>query len=174
VTTLSSAPVALLVVLAGCSAWGNKATSEIRSPRDRAAAGQHFGFITNGDAAKRTITFDSAQWLDGEEGRRAAVEDGAIGSNESLSNDYYIRNAETQTRVLELAPDAEVIAAVPVTSLAVRPPASCRNDYRCTSYPVSSSSFFASFKAERYRGPWKFWLTIRDGLVVRFDEQYVP
>lgn len=171
--TLSSAAVVFLFVLAGCSGWGKEATSEPKSPRDRAAAGQQFGFITGGDAAKRTIKFDRAQWLDGEEGRRAAFEDGAIGSNEPLSNDYYIRNPATQARVLELAPDVEVTAAVPVTALAVRLPESC-NDDRCTSYPVSLSSFFASFDAEGYRGRWKFWLTVRDGLVVRLDEQYTP
>lgn len=171
-------PVALLLALAaaGCGAWGNRAPSEGSSqgPSERKAAGEQFGFVTNADAAKRTITFDRAEWLDGEEGRLAAVEDGAIGPDEPLSNDYYIRNPDRRTRVLRLASTATVHAAVPVTLLPVRPPAACGSSSRCTSYEVSLPVFFASPLTKRDPRGVKFWLTIRDGEVVRLDEQYVP
>jgi hypothetical protein len=165
----------LALAAAGCGAWGNRTPSEgsTASPSDRKAAGEQFGFVTKADAAKRTITFDPAEWLDGEEGRLAAVEDGSIGPDESLPNDYYIRNPDKRTRVLELAPSATVHAAVPVTALAVRRPAACSGNSNCTSYSVSLPAFFASFR-ERHHGGLKFWLTIRDGDVVRLDEQYVP
>lgn len=170
-------PVVLLLALAaaGCGAWGNRTPTEgsSPSPSDRKAAGEQFGFVTKADAAKRTITFDPAEWLDGEEGRLAAVEDGAIGPDEALSNDYYIRNPGARTRELELVPSATVHAAVPVTGLAVRRPTACTDNSPCTSYSVSLPAFFASFKEQR-SGGLRFWLTIRNGEVVRLDEQYVP
>jgi hypothetical protein len=166
--------VLLVLVVVGCGRIPYIPSEEASSPSDRKAAGEEFGFITEADAAKRTITFDQAEWLDGEEGRRAAVEDGAIGSNEPLSNDYYIRNADRRTRVLELGSSATVRAAVPVTALAVRPPSDCASSSRCTSYDVSLPAFFASFRKPRHPDGLKFWLTIQNGKVVELDEQYVP
>jgi hypothetical protein len=169
-------PVFLVLVVVGCARIPYIPSEETPSPSDRKAAGEEFGFITKADAAKRTVTFDPAEWLDGEEGRRAAVEDGAIGPNEPLSNDYYIRNPDRRTRVLELASGATVRAAVPVTALAVRPPPDCGSGSRCTSYGVSLPAFFASLREARNPEGlrFKFWLTIREGRVVELDEQYVP
>jgi hypothetical protein len=171
---LTPAVLLVAVAAAGCGASGNRIPSEASSPSERKEAGEQFGFVTEADAAKRTITFDPAEWLDGEEGRLAAVEDGAIGSDEGLSNDYYIRNPDGRTRELELAPTASVRAAMPVTGLAARPPADCKSGTGCTGYDVSLAGFFASFRKLRYADGLKFWLTIRDGKVVRLDEQYTP
>ena len=115
------------------------------------------------------LTFDRAEFLTGEAAQRAAEEDGAVPAGEPVPNDYYVRDADTATVRLELAPR--------VTVTAVRCPSSCRDGV-----PGDLAGLAASFAdarprtlADPYRGALsQYWITVRDGRVVAIDEQYLP
>jgi hypothetical protein len=130
---------------------------------------EHFGYIrsvsTAGPAA--TLAFDEAQLLTGKEAQKAADEDGAVPSGETVPNDYYIRNPDKTTRTLRISDDAEITAK--------------RCDLCRGGKPGELDPFLASFTksgqtyADPYRGKESlYWLTIEDGQVVAIDEQYVP
>jgi hypothetical protein len=130
---------------------------------------EHFGYIrsvsTAGPAA--TLAFDEAQLLTGKEAQKAAAEDGAVPSGETVPNDYYIRNPDKTTRTLRISDDAEITAK--------------RCDLCRGGKPGELDPFLASFTksgqtyADPYRGKESlYWLTIKDGQVVAIDEQYVP
>jgi hypothetical protein len=63
-------------------------------------------FVQDGGAT--TIGIDNAQMFTGEEALTAAREDGVIGSDEFLENDYYIRNLEALTEDFTVSPDVVV------------------------------------------------------------------
>jgi hypothetical protein len=130
---------------------------------------EHFGYIrsvsTAGPAA--TLAFDEAQLLTGKEAQKAADEDGAVPSGETVPNDYYVRNPDKTTRTLRISDDAEITAK--------------RCDLCRGGKPGELDPFLASFTksgqtyADPYRGKASlYWLTIEDGQVVAIDEQYVP
>ena len=67
--------------------------------------GEHFVFIK--EVLDGKIVVDQAEMLSGEPARQAAIEDGVIGADEDLPNDFYIRNTEAETVTLDVAPDAD-------------------------------------------------------------------
>ena len=113
---------------------GTRVASEVASPTERRAAGESFGFITAVDPERRTITFDPAEWLSGEEANRAGVATGVIQPGDTVPNDHLIQNPSRRTRVFEVAPNALITAAAPVSQLDFPPPAKCRTEF-CVSYP---------------------------------------
>ena len=130
---------------------------------------EHFGYIrsvsTAGPAA--TLAFDEAEFLTGDAAQKAAEADGAVEPGEHVPNDYYIRNPDKTTRVLRIANDAQITA---------KRCELCRHGRDGQLGP-----FLASFMqgrqtyADPYRGRYsQYWLTIRDGVVVAIDEQYLP
>ena len=78
--------IALVVVLLS---WSG-ATSQAGLPD-----GESFVFVTG--AGDGTLAVDRAELLTGEAARAAAVEDGLIGSDEDLPNDFYIRNQHVES-----------------------------------------------------------------------------
>lgn len=128
-----------------------------------------FGFITAADPSARTIDFDAATWLTGDEAAAAAVADGKLEPGEPVPNDYYIRNPNRESVVLHVAPNARVRGAVPVTHLKARP--LCES---CPSYALSVEEFFAAWKSNVKPGDGSYWVTVTDGEVVAIDEQYRP
>ncbi len=64
---------------------------------------QTFGYITSivrTEAGGVAIETDYAQWFSGDEATTAAREDGVIGPDEFVDNDYYIRNDNPRLRVI--------------------------------------------------------------------------
>ena len=154
--------------------------TEGSSPARLAGDGRYFGSVRAADGRSHppTIRFDVAQFFFGKDAQKAAEDDGVVTPVEPVSNDHYARDPDAEAQTLKVANDAQVTAARPVTRLAVprEPRARCRS--ACMDgLPVSLTVFFESFEkasdgSSAAGGP--FWVTIRDGLVVRIDEQYFP
>jgi hypothetical protein len=128
-----------------------------------------FGFIPRVEATARTIAFDQAEWLTGEEATRAAVAAGAIEPGEAVPNDYFIRNQDAGVVVLRVSEDVRIRGATPVTKLKDGPP--CDS---CSAYPLSVDAFFAAYDDGDKAAQGKYWVTISDGEVVSIEEQYTP
>lgn len=129
--------------------------------------GRHFGYIRTVDTgtAPHSLEFDLAQWFTGEEANEAAREDGAIGPEETVPNDYYIRNVNTRLRTLPFEDDVE---------LAVIDWNNC-----CELREGELEPFAAAFEGHQpagsYRGSFSpYWLTVAGGEVVKIEEQYLP
>jgi hypothetical protein len=159
-----SAVLLLALMLTGCA--GQDRFSE--SPDESESAERAFGFIQDVDAEARTIRFDPAEWLTGDEARQAAVADGKGQPGEPVPDDYYIRNPDRRLLVLRVAPDARIRGATPVTFLRSRPP--CTS---CTAFPVSVAQFFAAF-GPHGAAQGAYWVTTRGRRVVAIEEQYRP
>jgi hypothetical protein len=143
--------------------------------------GRYFGYVRAVDAKAEppTISFDVAQFFYGADVQRAAEEDGAVRPGEPVSNDHYERNSDTRPQNLTVANDAQATAAQPVTRLTVPREVRARCRPGCAGgIPLSLPDFFGSFEqkpAQRYSAAGDpVWVTIRNGLVVRIDEQYFP
>ena len=152
-----------MALLAGCG--GGEDDDSVAFPD-----GRHYGYIRELDveADPAEIDFDDAEFLTGEEAAAAAVEDGALPEGEPLSNDYYVRNPSTATETLPVAEDVAVTR--------VRCPGSCV-DGAAGDFAGLAESFgrTGATLADDYRGAEsQYWVTLRDGVVVAIDEQYVP
>lgn len=142
--------------------------------------GRYFGYVRAVDANAQppTISFDVAQFFFGKDVQKAAEEDGIVAPGEGVSNDHYERNPSTRAQTLTIATDAEVTS--PGVGRLIPPgeaQARCRSG--CPDgIPVSPAEFFAAFERKRDgmlpAAGDPVWVTIRDGLVVRIDEQYFP
>ena len=150
------------------------------SPAELAGDGRYFGYVRTVDAESKpaTISFDVAQFFFGKDVQRAAEQDGAVAAGEPVPNDHYERNPDPKAQALKIASNAEVRAAFPVTRLTVPGEARARCRSSCVDgIPITLADFFASFeqKPERRSAAGDpVWVMIRDGLVVRIDEQYFP
>lgn len=69
-----------------------------------------FGLVRSfvSDAGGTTVAVDAAEMLTGEDAVTAAREDGVIGADEDLPNDYYIRNPDESTTEFTVSPDVVV------------------------------------------------------------------
>jgi len=111
------------------------------------------------DAARRRITVDVVQFLVGAEASRAAAEDHA--PEVPPPNDYWIRNTNPKLRTLPVA------AGAPVT-------------VNVHGAPVSGDSTkdiprtLAQLAVIPSLDSGLFWLTVRNGVVTRIQEQYLP
>ena len=103
----------VVIVLAACGG-GDNAPEAGPTPYGGAAiqTAEQVGFIRIVDTSTEpaTLEFDEAEWLTGEAAQKAAVEDGQLEPGQPVANDYYIRNTDKATRVLEVGPDTAVTA----------------------------------------------------------------
>lgn len=170
-------------VLASCG--NDSRVQQVRSPDSSPAEltrdGRYFGYVKGGTAEPPSITFDIAQAFFGDAANRAAAEDGVVSPGEPVSNDHYERNPNTKTEPLKLAPNARVTAAPPASFLMQSVSRSQRLECEaenggspCTEIPVTLPVFFTALKRLDGRSGVPAWVTIRDGVVVRIDEQYFP
>ena len=162
-------PALALVVVAGC---GSTILSPPQPSQSSTAEVRTFGFIPRVDPEARTISFDRAEWLTGTEAQRAAEAAGAVETGESVPNDFFIRNPDKRVVVLRVAPRAVVSAAEPVSALAR---SRCGHSTRCgETFPITVDEFFAAWSGDGLGADGKYWVAIRDGVVVAIDEQYTP
>jgi len=138
------------------------------SPARLSGDGCYFGYIRAAEAKSQpsTISFDVAQTFGGgEAASRAAAEDGVIPPGESVPNDHYERNPDKGVRALEVAPDAWVPMGWP----------GGKKQGKLADFLAAFSDPQPKFLNDDYRGAHsQYWVTIRDGVVVRIDEQYFP
>jgi hypothetical protein len=151
------------------------------SPARLMGDGRYFGYVRSVDGKSQppTISFDVAQFYFGKNGQKAAEEDGAVAPGEAVPNDHYERNPNTRASALTVANDASVTAASPVSRLIPygKVQARCRSACADGTVPASLAEFFAAFEKTSdgmTAAGDPVWVTIRDGRVVRIDEQYFP
>jgi hypothetical protein len=126
--------------------------------------GKHFVYVT--DAARRqdgsaTVTFDLAYFLTDQEGEQAAAEHG-----DEFVNGYYIQNDNPKLRTVPLADDV-VVRYIPVN-------ASDATELQRGNIDAWLESILETNQTD-YPGtivPW--WITVREGEIVRIAQQYLP
>jgi hypothetical protein len=137
-------------------------TTAVKAPlRD----GRHFGFIKSVDlnASPATMVFDPASFLTGDEANAAAAE---RGDEVPVPNDYYIVNDNSKLQTLELSPNADIEL--------VDWKRCCDKMFK-PDWQKFQDSFTLAEPTGRYKGTFShYWLTVKDGEVVRIEEQFVP
>ena len=131
-----------------------------------------FAYVTAFDGVD--VTADYAVFLSGEEAHVAAREDGVIGADETVPNDFYIRNDNPLLRTLAVAEGAPVLLQT------------CFVDGPCVRETAVSLAQWAELLAGGFPtdlpegwqsyggGALPYWLTLQDGVVVQIGEQYLP
>ena len=117
--------------------------------------GRHPVIIKTVDPAGGSITFDLIQLYFGEEARREELKD--HDTPYPAPNDVYSRNVNPRLRTLP------VLGGATITVL--------DDDYAPLHEPVSLAKLAAVMPRQ---GSMPFWITVRDGQVVKIAEQFVP
>lgn len=134
------------------------------SPSPTLEDGRHFGYIRSVDAEARTLRFDLAEFLTGEAANQAAAEHG---DEVPVPNDVYIVNDNPRLRTLPISPRLEVWVIDPK---------------RCCDLTRGDVQLFLDAFATRHH-PWDapyqgrrapYWITVRDGVIVEIEMQYLP
>ena len=129
--------------------------------------GRHFGYIRSVDVEGRTISFDLAYFLSGEEANLAYQE--ATGDTGPVPNDHFVVNDNPMLRTLTLAPDAR---------LRLLDWNNC-----CETFFDGDLALFAQAIGEQadvadgdliYRRQSQWWITVENGVVIEIEEQYSP
>ena len=130
--------------------------------------GRSFGYIRSIDGPRRTISFDLAEFLQGDEADEAFREDNGMSGDEEVENDYYIRNQNTRLRTLHLADDVAI-------RVVGDPPDTVAGTYDDFVDGFASDEVAPFGGGPTYRGSHvPYWLNVADGEVVQIEEQYVP
>lgn len=135
------------------------------SPSPVLEDGRHFGAIRSVNIEAGTLRFDLAYFLTGEAANEAAAE---RGDEVPVPNDVYIVNDNPKLRTLPISADLVVWVI----------------DWKrhcCHLVRGEVAPFLAAF--ESHHRPWDaryqgrqapYWITVRDGVVVRIEVQYLP
>jgi hypothetical protein len=130
--------------------------------------GVAFGWIRDTQAGE--IAFDPAEFLTGDEAVTAAREDGVIGPDEDLPNDFYIRDEDPATTMIAVAPGAAV------TVLAFDESGTPAETG--ISYDDLAGLFDGRLDPAPYYGfgadGLPVWVTVSGGVVEEVAEQYLP
>ncbi|HET7518088.1 MAG TPA: hypothetical protein VFN05_10395 [Actinomycetes bacterium] len=119
------------------------------------ADGRHPVLLKSVDPNRRTIRFDLIQLYFGEEARREELRD--HDTRYPAPNDVYLRNVNPRLRTLP------VRAGAPISIL--------DNDFAATDGYVSLAKLAAVLPRQ---SSMPFWITVRNGQVVKLSEQYIP
>jgi hypothetical protein len=129
--------------------------------------GRHFGYVRSVDPDARTIEFDLAYFLSGEEADHAYQE--ATGDTGPVPNDHFVVNDNPKLRTLGLAPDVHVRLL--------------DWNHCCETFFDGDLALFAQAIQEQgdvtdgdliYRGQSQWWITVQNGVVTEIEEQYSP
>jgi hypothetical protein len=129
--------------------------------------GRHFGFIRAVHPTERTIEFDLAYWLTGDEADAAYQE--ATGDTGPVPNDVFVVNDNPRMRELTLSPDLRLVLL----------------DWNrcCDTFFEGDLGLFSQAIEDQadvldgdvvYRGISQWWVTVENGVVTRIEEQYSP
>jgi hypothetical protein len=129
------------------------------------ADGRSAVYLTGIDVTHRTLTFDLIEFLTGDAAKKAWQKANPNSGQDGPDNDYFIVNDNPRLRTLPVA----ATASVNVLKNGGGSP---------ESYAVSLANlpgYLAQAKPDDRRLSYNpFWLTIRNGQIVRIDEQFVP
>lgn len=129
--------------------------------------GRHFGYVRSVDTDARTIEFDLAYFLSGEEADQAYQE--ATGDTGHVPNDHFVVNENPLLRTLPLAPDVRLRLL--------------DWNHCCETFFDGDLSFFSQAIEQQtdvtdgdliYRGQSQWWITVENGMVTQIEEQYSP
>ena len=129
--------------------------------------GEYFGFVKSMNTSSQTLSFDLACFYTGEAANEQAA---ARGDEVPVPNDVYIVNDNTKVRTVpfDLAAELKLIDWNQCCEFAQGA------EMRSFASAVDSGDF-AEFNGFRYAGTLSpYWVTIQDGRVVRFEEQFLP
>lgn len=111
------------------------------------------------------LTFDLAYFLTGDAAAKAARQDGVIKMGEPLPNDYYIINDNPLLRTVPFAPDVAVRVI----------------DWKqcCDLVKGDFSAFVGAVDSGSAKGSYHgvtspYWITVKGGVIVKIEEQYLP
>jgi hypothetical protein len=128
--------------------------------------GRHFGYVRSVDADARTIEFDLAYFLSGEEANAAYQ---AAGGTGPVPNDHFVVNDNPRLRTLPLAPDVRLRLL--------------DWNHCCETFFDGDLVLFGQAIEEQgdvtdgdltYRGQSQWWITVENGVVTEIEEQYSP
>jgi hypothetical protein len=128
--------------------------------------GRHFGYVRSVDADARTIEFDLAYFLSGEEANAAYQ---AAGGTGPVPNDHFVVNDNPKLRTLPLAPDVRLRLL--------------DWNHCCETFFDGDLALFGQAIEEQgdvtdgdliYRGQSQWWITVENGFVTQIEEQYSP
>lgn len=156
-TTSTTAPAATTSTT-GSSVYDQAGGSGCTPGPGRLPDGEWFGFVVGAD--EDGIEFDLACWFSGDAAVQAAAEDG---EESPPPNDYYTRNDNELKRTLEVAGDAEVVWY---------PQLGDPSSETTTTYPRWILGI-EDRDAGREFLPM-VWVEVKDGVVVKVREQWVP
>jgi hypothetical protein len=130
------------------------------------AEGRSFGAIKSVDAATSTLMFDLEQFFSGEAADKAAQEDGVIGPGEHVDNDVYIRNVNPLLRTVPISATVN-ISIIRWTN--------CCEDRLSPTLATFAQAFPGPGPTDDFHGPNSaYWLTVKNGAIVKIEEQYFP
>jgi hypothetical protein len=121
--------------------------------------GRHPVLIKTVDPDRRRITFDLIQFYQGEDATREAAKDH---QESPPPNDYYIRNTNPRLRTLPVTSDA----AITCNTLTAGYTGSATKN---VAVPLDRLRIVLLGKSSP-----PFWITVRNGQVVKIAEQYLP
>ncbi len=131
-----------------------------------------FAYVTAFDGSE--VTADDAVFLTGEEANVAAREDGVIGADETVPNDFYIRNDSPSLRTLTVAGNAPVL----LQACFVEGPCVRQTGVSLDQWAGVLSGVQPAGLPEGWQwyggGTLPYWLTLSGGVVVQITEQYLP
>jgi hypothetical protein len=128
--------------------------------------GKNFGFIKSVQltAQPQFIVFDLAYFLTGDAANQASE---AHGGENPVPNDYYIVNDNPRLRVLAVSPGLNI---------QLLDWGHCCDAFFRADYQLFQDSFtHTKYPTGNYKGTNSpYWLTVRNGVVVKIEEQYLP
>ena len=155
-TTTSTTAGATSTTADGTSTTAGDAENGGATKGDVLLDGRHFGYVTTLVAGHDEITgqFDLATLLTGEAAAKAQE---AAGVEEPL--DFYITNVNPKERPIVVDPEATVLDV--------------DYDACCDQHPTDPASWVADRDA-RNETRTPCYITIKDGVVTKIEEQYLP
>jgi len=128
--------------------------------------GRHFGFITSVDTAERTMEFDLAYRLSGEEANQAYQEAGGEGP---VPNDYFVVNDNPGLRSLSLSFDLRLVL-LDWNNCCDQ---TFDGDLALFAQAIEQAGYLLDGDL-RYNGLSSWWINVENGIVTRIEEQYSP
>ena len=152
---------------------GTSSTTTVTEGPATPADGTYFGFV-HAVSADGTLVFDPAEWFSGDAATAAARADGFIGTDEDLSDPFYVRNPTIKQLRLEIDPGAQFILLVapdtPEQSELVEKTLSLQELGRLSSGMVGGDTYYSWFP----QNVLPMDVTVSGGRVTGGKEHYMP
>ena len=157
------------VILSGC---GYRMSPKTQLPAKMSGKVEIMGFIKDLDeqAGSFFISFDQAEWFNGNEAEKAIREDGLCADPEhgcELPNGFYIRDLDDETVSLQVSEQVFIV----MQTLSHRSDGTFNSDEK-----IDLDRFRKAYNSEStaHLRLVPYWITVENGIVITIREQYVP